>query len=81
MIGPIPFEYIHTQRMKISGPGIIAGISRISRYVVASFWLRTRSTSTATTIGRNTIPGRKIAVKIAACQSPVRTSGSCRALT
>jgi len=30
-IGPIPFEYIHTQRMKMSGPGIIAGINRIKR--------------------------------------------------
>ena len=81
MIGPIPFEYIHPQRMKMSGPGIIAGMSRISRYVAASLWFATRSTSTAITIGRKIIPGRKIAVKIAAVRSPSRTSGSWTAST
>ena len=76
MIGPIPFEYIQTQSTKMSGPGIIAGISRMIRYASESRRFATRSTSTAITIGRNTMPGRKIAVKIAARISPSRTSGS-----
>ena len=60
----------------MSGPGIIAGMRRIRRYVEADFWLRTRSTSTASTIGKKTIPGRKMAVKIRARRRPLRTSGS-----
>ena len=77
----MPFEYIQTQSTKISGPGIMAGMSRMIRYVAARRPFATRSTSTAMIIGRKIIPGRKIAVKIAARIRPSRTSGSWNAWT